>query len=169
MSETTARQAGHPEAGPGRTLELRDILKLLPHRYPFLLIDRVTDFADGQWLTALKNVTFNEPFFPGHFPGLPTMPGVILLEGMAQACGVLAVMFSRLSHESGFILYFAGIDQARFKRPVVPGDQLRYHVVLEKRKRDLWKFHATAHVGDDLAAEADLLCVLKQPRASVEE
>jgi 3-hydroxyacyl-[acyl-carrier-protein] dehydratase len=155
MSETTA----------AKTLELRDILKLLPHRYPFLLIDRVTDYAAGQWLTAIKNVTFNEPYFPGHFPGLPTMPGVIMLEAMAQACGLLAVLGSGLSHNSGFILYFAGIDEARFKRPVVPGDQLVFRVDLLKQKRDLWKFHAVARVGADVACEADMMCVVKQPRS----
>jgi 3-hydroxyacyl-[acyl-carrier-protein] dehydratase len=153
---------------PAKILELRDLLKLLPHRYPFLLIDRVTDYVDGQWLSAIKNVTFNEPYFPGHFPGLPTMPGVIMLEAMAQACGVLAVIHSGLSHESGFILYFAGIDHARFKRPVVPGDQIKFHVVLQKRKRDLWKFHAEARVDGELACEADMMCVVKQPRTSVE-
>lgn len=142
------------------TFDLRDILRLLPHRYPFLLIDRVLSRDDTQ-LTALKNVTYNEPFFPGHFPELPTMPGVLILEAMAQACGILAVVKSGLRKESGFILYFAGIDECRFKRPVVPGDQLVFHVTLEKHKRDLWKFNARAMVGEELACEARMLCVLK--------
>ncbi|HUP92078.1 MAG TPA: 3-hydroxyacyl-ACP dehydratase FabZ [Solimonas sp.] len=142
------------------TFDLRDILELLPHRYPFLLVDRVLS-RDDTHLTALKNVTFNEHFFPGHFPGLPTMPGVLILEAMAQACGLLAVLKSGLRADSGYILYFAGIDHARFKRPVVPGDQLVFHVELHKHKRDLWKFGVRAMVGEELACEAEMLCVLK--------
>lgn len=142
--------------------EIRDILKMLPHRYPFLLVDRVLsiDTEAGQ-LVGLKNVTFNEPYFPGHFPGLPTMPGVIILEAMAQACGILAVQKSGLSADAGLILYFAGIDGARFKRPVTPGDQLQFHVQLDKQKRDLWKFSVQAKVDGELACCAELMCVLK--------
>ena len=147
------------------TFELRDILKLLPHRSPFLLIDRVTAYDGGERLTAIKNVTFNEPFFPGHFPGLPTMPGVLILEAMAQACGLLAVLKSGLRPESGYILYFAGIDACRFKRPVVPGDRLTFQVQVERHKRDVWKFKATAHVDAELACEAEMLCVLRHPDA----
>jgi 3-hydroxyacyl-[acyl-carrier-protein] dehydratase len=143
--------------------DIRDILKMLPHRYPFLLIDRViTMDIDAGRLTALKNVTYNEPFFPGHFPGLPTMPGVIILEAMAQASGILAVQKSGLRADTGLILYFAGIDGARFKRPVVPGDQLRFEVELDKQKRDLWKFKVNANVDGELACCAELMCVLKQ-------
>lgn len=145
-----------------QTIELRDILKLLPHRAPFLLVDRVLSH-DATRLVAIKNVTYNEPYFPGHFPGLPTLPGVIILEALAQACGLLAVLQSGLRPESGLILYFAGIDEARFKRPVVPGDQLRLEVELLKHKRDLWKFKARACVGEDVACEADMMCVLKNP------
>ena len=148
-----------------QTLELKDILKLLPHRAPFLLVDRVLSY-DDRHLTAIKNVTYNEPFFPGHFPGLPTMPGVIILEAMAQACGLLSVLKSGLRPESGLILYFAGIDEARFKRPVIPGDQLTFHIELLKQKRDLWKFHARAMVGEELACEAGMMCVLKNPNAA---
>ncbi|HEX4895001.1 MAG TPA: 3-hydroxyacyl-ACP dehydratase FabZ [Solimonas sp.] len=147
------------------TLDIRDILEILPHRYPFLLIDRVIGIEqDGRVLTAIKNVTYNEPFFPGHFPGLPTMPGVIMLEAMAQACGILAVQRSSLRKDSGFILYFAGIDNCRFKRPVVPGDQLTFRVELDKQKRDLWKFKAVARVGEELACEAEMMCVLKDAK-----
>lgn len=151
-------------------LDIREILQLLPHRYPFLLVDRVLSIEeDGRVLNAIKNVTFNEPYFPGHFPGLPTMPGVIMLEAMAQACGILAIQKSGLSKNDGLILYFAGIDECRFKRPVVPGDQLRFRVELEKQKRDLWKFKAQATVDGELACIADMMCVLKQTPRSAQE
>lgn len=148
--------------------DINEILKLLPHRYPFLLVDRVLSIEEGgNVLTALKNVTFNEPYFPGHFPGLPTMPGVIMLEAMAQACGILAVQKSGVRKDSGFILYFAGIDECRFKRPVVPGDQLKFRVELEKQKRDLWKFKAQATVDGELACSADMMCVLKDAKRDI--
>ena len=148
--------------------DINEILKLLPHRYPFLLVDRVLSIEEGgNVLTALKNVTFNEPYFPGHFPGLPTMPGVIMLEAMAQACGILAVQKSGVRKDSGFILYFAGIDECRFKRPVVPGDQLRFRVELDKQKRDLWKFKAQATVDGELACSADMMCVLKDAKRDI--
>ncbi|WP_091531850.1 3-hydroxyacyl-ACP dehydratase FabZ [Fontimonas thermophila] len=148
--------------------DINEILELLPHRYPFLLIDRVLSVEqDGNVLTAIKNVTYNEPYFPGHFPGLPTMPGVLILEAMAQACGVLAIRKSGVRKDSGFILYFAGIDECRFKRPVVPGDQLKFRVELDKHKRDLWKFKAQATVDGELACSADMMCVLKDARRNV--
>lgn len=143
--------------------DIREIMKLIPHRAPFVMVDRVTEYSGGDTLTALKNVTYNEPFFPGHFPNVPTMPGVLILEAMAQASGILAVLKSGVRPESGLILYFAGIDYARFKRPVVPGDQLIFHVTLHKHKRDLWKFKTTATVGDELVCEAEMMCVLKHP------
>jgi len=146
------------------SFDLRDILKLLPHRYPFLLVDRVTAYEPGKSLTALKNVTYNEQFFTGHFPELPVMPGVLILEAMAQASGLLAVLDSGMRPESGFILYFAGIDECRFKRPVVPGDQLVFHTELDKHKRDLWKFRVRATVGEELACEAVMMCVLKDAK-----
>lgn len=149
-----------------KTFDIREILKLIPHRWPFVMIDRVTEYAEGgDTLTALKNVTYNESHFPGHFPAVPTMPGVLILEAMAQACGVLAVLRSGVRPESGLILYFAGIDNARFKRPVVPGDQLVFKVQLQKQKRDVWKFTATASVGPELACEAEMMCVLRPPVA----
>jgi len=146
-----------------KTFDIREILKLIPHRWPFVMVDRVTQYDDGDTLTAIKNVTFNEGHFPGHFPAVPTMPGVLILEGMAQACGILAVLKSGVRPESGLILYFAGIDNARFKRPVVPGDQLVFAVRFEKQKRDVWKFSARATVGDELACEAEMMCVLRPP------
>jgi 3-hydroxyacyl-[acyl-carrier-protein] dehydratase len=145
--------------------EIRDVMRLLPHRYPFLLVDRVVEHEEGVRIVGLKNVTFNENFFPGHFPELPTMPGVLILEALAQVSGILAVLKSGLRPESGLILYFAGIDNCRFKRPVVPGDQLMLHSELEKQKRDLWKFRTRAMVGGELATEADMMCVLKNPGA----
>lgn len=159
-----------PTNTPGRTVfDIREIMKLIPHRAPFLMVDRITAYSEGDTLQAIKNVTFNEPFFPGHFPGVPTMPGVLILEAMAQASGILAVLKSGVRHdESGKILYFAGIDEARFKRPVVPGDQLVFDVVLDKHKRDLWRFRTTAKVDGQLACSATMMCVLKHPDAGKE-
>jgi 3-hydroxyacyl-[acyl-carrier-protein] dehydratase len=146
-----------------KTIDICGILKLIPHRAPFVLVDRVLTYETGVHLTALKNVTYNEPFFPGHFPQVPTMPGVLILEAMAQACGILAVLTSGVRPETGHILYFAGIDNARFKRPVVPGDRLELRAELQKQKRDLWKFLAQASVDDELACSAEMMCVVKQP------
>ncbi len=143
------------------TLDIRAIMQLLAHRYPFLLVDRVLSYDKGKSLTAIKNVTFNEPFFPGHFPQVPTMPGVLIIEAMAQACGVLACLDTELKHDSGMILYFAGIEEARFKRPVVPGDQLTFKVELDKQKSSVWKFRTQATVAGELACEAYLTCVMK--------
>lgn len=150
---------------PTKTFDIRDILRLIPHRWPFVMIDRVIQYDDGDTLTALKNVTYNESHFPGHFPAVPTMPGVLILEAMAQACGILAVLKSGVRPESGLILYFAGIEYARFKRPVVPGDQLLFEVRLDKHKRDVWKFKARATVAGELVSEADMTCVLRPPVA----
>ena len=147
--------------------DIREIMRLIPHRAPFLMVDRILEYDGGDTLTALKNVTYNEPFFPGHFPAVPTMPGVLILEAMAQASGILAVLKSGVRPESGLILYFAGIDEVRFKRPVVPGDQLLFHVTLDKHKRDLWRFRTTAKVGGELACEALMMCVLKRPDGNV--
>lgn len=148
------------------SFDIRDVMRLLTHRYPFLLVDRVTEYVPKTALTALKNVTFNEPFFVGHFPLVPTMPGVLMLEALAQACGLLAVLDSGVRPESGHILYFAGIDEARFKRVVIPGDQLILQVHLDKQKRNVWKFKTVARVGDEIACEALMTCVLKHPDES---
>ena len=146
------------------TLSIQEILALLPHRYPFLLIDKVVDFEVHKSIKAIKNVTMNEPFFQGHFPGMPVMPGVLQLEALAQAMGVLA--FKTL--ESGGvqrhdqqIFYFAGIDGARFKRPVVPGDQLRLEIEVLKHKRDIWKAMGKVTVEGDLACSAELMAAYK--------
>jgi len=146
------------------TFDIRDIFKLLPHRYPFLLVDKVLALEEGKQIDAIKNVTYNEPFFVGHFPEVPTMPGVLILEALAQASGILAVVTEKVEANSGFILYFAGIDQARFRKPVYPGDQLVLHSELEKHKRDIWKFRTRATVNETLVCEADMLCVLRDAR-----
>lgn len=149
-----------------QTLEAIDfaaIQRMLPHRYPFLLIDRVLSCEPGDRVTALKNVTANEEFFQGHFPGNPVMPGVLMLEALAQTCGVLASKTANTGAEDGVILLFAGIDKARFKRQVIPGDQLILSGQLTKRKRDIWCFSAEARVDEQLACRADLLCAIHTP------
>jgi 3-hydroxyacyl-[acyl-carrier-protein] dehydratase len=146
--------------------DIRDIMGMLAHRSPFLLVDKVVAYEKGKSLTAIKNVTYNEPFFTGHFPLVPTMPGVLILEAMAQTCGLLTSLDTGIKADSGVIFYFAGIDDARFKRVVVPGDTLKLDVAIDKIKRNLWKFKARACVGDELACEAGLLCVFKYPDKS---
>jgi 3-hydroxyacyl-[acyl-carrier-protein] dehydratase len=146
--------------------DIRDVMRLLPHRYPFLLVDRVIEHAMGERIVCIKNVTYNENFFVGQFPELPTMPGVLILEALAQASGILAVLKSGLRADSGLILYFAGIDNCRFKKPVVPGDQLLLHAQLDKQKRELWKFRTHATVNGAVVCEADMMCVLKTPTPS---
>jgi 3-hydroxyacyl-[acyl-carrier-protein] dehydratase len=138
-------------------LDIHEILKYLPHRYPFLLLDRIEKLEAGKSIIALKNVTYNEPYFTGHFPGLPVMPGVLILEAMAQAAGMLSFVTQNLQSPGEVLYFFAGIDNARFKHVVSPGDQLRLHVNHEKSRQDVWKFHGTAMVGDKLACEADLI------------
>lgn len=142
-------------------MDINEILQYLPHRYPFLLVDRVLEIEEGVRILALKNVTMNEPFFPGHFPNRPVMPGVLILEALAQAAAVLS--FKTMGHkpDPDSVVYFAGIDNARFKRPVLPGDQLLLDVSISRKMRNIWKYKATARVGDELAAEADLMCALK--------
>jgi 3-hydroxyacyl-[acyl-carrier-protein] dehydratase len=142
-------------------MNIEEIKRILPHRYPFLLIDRIDAFESGKRIVAIKNVTANEPFFQGHFPHYPVMPGVLIIEAMAQAAGVLGLMSAGLESDRSSIYYFAGIDKARFKRPVVPGDTLRLELLMGRASRGLAKFTGTAHVGDVLAAEAEMMCVLR--------
>ena len=139
-------------------IEAQEIKDYLPHRFPFLLLDRVTDVQPGKSLTALKNVSYNEPFFQGHFPESPVMPGVLIIEAMAQACGVLAVCSQGGKRKEGEITLFAGLDEVRFKRQVVPGDQLIFQVELLAHKRGIGKFRATASVECQLAVEAVIMC-----------
>ena len=142
-------------------MDIREILEHLPHRYPMLLVDRVLECEPGKRLLAIKNVTINEPFFAGHFPHYPVMPGVMVIEALAQAAAILSFRTLNTKPDDRSVYYFAGIDEARFKRPVVPGDQLLLEVTLERETRGLWKFAAQAHVGDALAAEAKILCTLR--------
>ena len=139
-------------------IEAQEIKDYLPHRFPFLLLDRVTDVQPGKSLTALKNVSYNEPFFQVHFPESPVMPGVLVIEAMAQACGVLAVCSQGGKRKEGEITLFAGLDEVRFKRQVVPGDQLIFQVELLAHKRGIGKFRATASVEGQLAVEAVIMC-----------
>jgi len=142
-------------------MDIHEILKYLPHRYPFILIDRVIDIEMGKSLVALKNVTINEPFFMGHFPGRPVMPGVLILEAMAQAGGVLAYKSTNTLPNSDNLYYFAGIDNARFRRVVEPGDQLRMEVKVLRYKREIWKLEGRAYVGDELACSAEFMSARK--------
>jgi 3-hydroxyacyl-[acyl-carrier-protein] dehydratase len=142
-------------------MDIHTILKQLPHRYPFLLVDRVLTLEKGKSIRALKNVTINEPFFQGHFPHRPVMPGVLMLEALAQAAALLAFDAIGTSPSDDMVYYFAGIDGARFKRPVEPGDQLFLDVELLRMKAGIFKFKARALVGDELAVEAELTCAMR--------
>lgn len=142
-------------------MEIQEIMAHLPHRYPMLLIDRVLSCNPGKEVVALKNVTINEPFFTGHFPHHPVMPGVLIVEAMAQAAAVLAFKTFNLKSDSKSVYYFVGIDDARFKRPVMPGDQLILKAQILRSIRGIWKFSAQAMVGDKLASEAQLLCTMR--------
>jgi 3-hydroxyacyl-[acyl-carrier-protein] dehydratase len=141
------------------TIDIHEIQKLLPHRYPFLLIDRVIDYTPGEHLVGIKNITFNEPQFTGHFPQRVIMPGVLILEALAQATGLLAFKTADELSSEKELYYLAGIDNARFKRPVEPGDQIKLDVKLVKQKRNLWKFFGEATVDGKLIVSADIMCV----------
>ena len=143
------------------TMDIQDILKRLPHRYPFLMVDRVVELDHGKRIRALKNVTANEPYFQGHFPGRPVMPGVMMLESLAQAAALLSFDAMGALPDDNSIYYFAGIDSARFKRPVGPGDQLILDVVLDRMKSSIFKFTAKASVDGELAVEAALICAVR--------
>lgn len=147
-------------------MDVYEVLEHLPQRFPLLLIDRIRECEPGRRILALKNVSANEPYFPGHFPNHPIMPGVLILEAMAQAAGILAFRTLGIRPSETSVYYYAGIDRARFKRPVVPGDQLEVEVTLTGTKRGIWKFACAARVDATTVAEADILCTV---RASSEE
>jgi beta-hydroxyacyl-ACP dehydratase FabZ len=139
--------------------DINEIIQLLPHSYPFLLLDRVLEYEPSKKIIGLKNVTFNEPFFTGHFPQKPIMPGVLIIEAMAQAGGVLA--FKSFPDKKGSV-FFTGIDNARFRKPVIPGDQLKLVVEVIKHRREIWLFEGKAFVDNELVAEAKIMAMLKQ-------
>ena len=143
-------------------MTIEEIKEYLPHRYPFLLLDRVVSFEKDKRIVALKNVTANEPYFPGHFPHVAVMPGVLIVEAMAQAAAVLSLKSLGHKNDGKWVYYFVGIDGARFKKPVSPGDQLVLEVDAGANRRGMAKFTAVARVGDAVAAEAELLCALRQ-------
>ncbi|MDB5915250.1 MAG: 3-hydroxyacyl-[acyl-carrier-protein] dehydratase FabZ [Ramlibacter sp.] len=143
-------------------MDIHQILKKLPHRYPILLVDRVLAVEAGKTIKALKNVTINEPYFVGHFPHRPVMPGVMMLEAMAQTAALLAFSAADSGPDDKSVIYFAGIDGARFKRPVEPGDQLIMDVELVRHKAGIYKFKGTARVGEDIACEAELMCTMRK-------
>lgn len=139
-------------------MDINEIMRHLPHRYPFLLIDRVIEFRQGESLLGIKNVTYNEPFFQGHFPQRPVMPGVLILEALAQATGLLAFRSAGRERNNNSLYYFVGIDKARFKRPVGPGDQLVLDVRLTRTKRGIWMFTSEARVDEKVVASAEIMC-----------
>lgn len=142
-------------------MDIHEILKYLPHRYPFLLVDRVLSCEPGKDITALKNVTMNEPFFGGHFPGYPVMPGVLIIEALAQAAGILTLKSANMQKSDDSIFYFVGIDAARFKKPVQPGDQLILKATILRERIGIWKYSARAEVDGRVAAEAELMCTVR--------
>lgn len=143
-------------------MDIHEILQHLPHRYPFLLIDRVLSVEPGKQIVALKNVSMNEPFFPGHYPHHPVMPGVLIVEAMAQAAALLSFKSLGNKPDENSVYYFVGIDGARFKRPVSPGDQLILKVEMTRNLRGLWKFKAVAEVDGQVAAEAEIMCTMRE-------
>ena len=147
--------------GDWHQMDIERIMALLPHRFPFLLVDRVLDCEPGVALTAIKNVTINEPFFPGHFPHKPVMPGVMILEALAQACGLLAFASAGWEPDDSHTFYFVSMDKVRFRRPVGPGDQLTLHVKSQRRIRDIWRFSTEARVGAEQATSADMMVATK--------
>jgi 3-hydroxyacyl-[acyl-carrier-protein] dehydratase len=143
------------------SMDIHQVLEYLPHRYPFLLIDRVLSCEPGKNIVALKNVTINEPFFGGHFPHHPVMPGVLIIEALAQAAAILTFKTAGAKGDDKSVYYFVGIDNARFKKPVTAGDALHLDVSLQRHVRGLWKFRGTARVEDNVVAEAELMCTVR--------
>ena len=139
------------------TLDINGVMKYLPHRYPFLLVDRVLEFVPGKSLRALKNVTYNEPYFTGHFPHRPLMPGVIIMEALAQAAGLLAFLTAKVIPDENTRFYFVGIDKARFRKPVEPGDQLILHINLDRTFKGIYRYSTSAQVGGEEVANAQIM------------
>ena len=142
-------------------MDIHQILEHLPHRYPFVLVDRVLEIEPGKKIKAVKNVSINEPFFPGHFPHHPVMPGVLIVEALAQAAAILSFKTGNFMPSDDSVYYFAGIDKARFKKPVSPGDQLILEVSIDRILKGIWKYNCSASVDGKLVAEADIMCILK--------
>jgi 3-hydroxyacyl-[acyl-carrier-protein] dehydratase len=142
-------------------MNIHQILEHLPHRYPFVLVDRVLEIDPGNKIKAVKNVSINEPFFPGHFPHHPVMPGVLIVEALAQAAAILSFKTGNFMPSDDSVYYFAGIDKARFKKPVSPGDQLILEVSIDRILKGIWKYNCSASVDGKLVAEADIMCILK--------
>jgi len=140
--------------------DIHEIMKHLPHRYPFLLVDKIIEFIPNESITGIKNVTINEPFFQGHFPDHPIMPGVLILEGMAQAGGIM--LLNQLENPRDYVAYFASIDNVKFRKPVLPGDTLRYEMKVISLKRSLSKMHGEAFVGNEKVAEGDFMAILQE-------
>jgi len=145
-------------------MNINDIMKYLPHRYPFLLVDRIIDLQPGEHISGIKNVTFNEPFFQGHFPGQPIMPGVLIVEAMAQVAGVMA--FRSGVEGTGRSVYFMSIEKAKFRRPVIPGDQLKLDIKVLQQRGNVWKFSGTATVDGKLASEAEFTAMVTDKEIS---
>lgn len=139
-------------------MDIHEILEHLPHRYPFLLVDRVLEVAPGKSIHAYKNITMNEPYFVGHFPHHPVMPGVLIMEALAQAAGILSFKTMESKPDANSVFYFVGIDECRFKKPVMPGDQLHLHIQIQRQMRGIWKYIAEARVDGEIVAEAKLMC-----------
>ena len=144
------------------TFDIRKILDTLPHRYPFILVDKVISLVPNETITAIKNVTINEEFFVGHFPNYPVMPGVLIIEALAQTAGILSFKSMNQTADDNTLYFFVGIDNCRFKRPVVPGDVLNLNVSIEKVRGGVWKYNAIATVEDNTCAQADLMCALRK-------
>lgn len=143
-------------------IDIMRIMEMIPHRYPFLMIDKVIDIAPDESAVGIKNVTINEPFFQGHFPGHPIMPGVLIVEAMAQTSAVLVV--GTVGKQPGSVVYFMSVDQARFRKPVFPGDRLRLHVVKQRQRGKVWKFQGEAWVEENLVAEAIFTAMIVDPK-----
>jgi 3-hydroxyacyl-[acyl-carrier-protein] dehydratase len=144
------------------SLDIHKVLQYLPHRYPFLLVDKVLEIEKNKRIRAIKNVSINEPFFPGHFPQRPVMPGVLMVEALAQSAGILSFYSKDQQPDANTMYYFAGIDKARFKRPVLPGDQIVMEVTLLRGKADIYKYHALAMVDNEVSVEANLMSTARK-------